>query len=123
MKKELLTIEFRYCDKPQGDYDTGDKSKTITIGIFDTIEEGVIEGNKVLAILSKTFEVRAKDKFEVIGLFGYPNRLVTNTCYPTKGIQYFAKITPLDFMDLSEMVDETFSALDRYEKHEVLEQN
>ena len=46
MTKELLTIEFRYRDKPKSDSDSEHRSKTITIGVFDTLEEAIVEGNK-----------------------------------------------------------------------------
>lgn len=115
--KELLTIEFRYHDKPDdagfGEYPT----KTITIGVFDTLEEAVSEGNKALKVLSENFQVRADDRFKVHGLFGCPHRLVTNCCYPTKGVQYFATITPLKFDDLSETIVETFKAFERYKQY------
>ena len=118
MTKELLKIEFRYHDKPKGEHDGGYRNKTITIGVFDTLEEAIIEGNKALDILSKTFEVRAEDKFKLKYLFGNPNKLVTNTCYPTNKIQYYAKIESLKFDDLSETINETFKAFDRYKEYE-----
>ena len=114
MTKELLTIEFRYHDTPRADWHSGHKTKTITIGVFDTLEEAVTEGNKALKILSEKFEVRANDRFKVRGLLGQPDRLVTNTCYPTKGIQYFAQITKLNYDDLGETITETFDAFKRY---------
>lgn len=117
MVKELLTIEFRYHDKPKGEHDSEYKNKTITIGVFDTIEEAIIQGNRTLEILSKNFELRGNDKFKVKGLFGQPDRLVTNTCYPTKGIQYFAKIEKLKFDDLNETLKETFKAYERYKEY------
>ena len=115
MKKELLTIEFRYHDKPISDDFSGCATKTITLGVFDTLEEAITEGNKALDVLCQTFEVR--EKFKLIHLFGHPNRLVTNTCYRTNGIEYFAKITPLKFDDLSETISETFTAFERYKDH------
>jgi len=45
MKKELLTIEFRYHDKPLSKDFGGHESKTITIGVYDTLDEAIIEGN------------------------------------------------------------------------------
>ena len=117
MTKELLTVEFRYHDVPKGDYDCEYKSKTITIGVYDTLDEAIAEGNKILNVLSESFEVRSDDKFQKVFLFGGPKRLVTNCCYSTRGIQYFAKIDQLKFDDLSEMVKETFDAADRYRKH------
>lgn len=122
MDKHLLTVEFRYCDAPEGEYGTEYKNKTITIGIADTLEEAVLEGNKVLNILAEHFEVRPEDKFSTKGFFGKPKRLATNTCYPTKGVQYFAKIETLKFDSLNETIGETFKASDRYRKFRNSEQ-
>lgn len=116
MTKELLTIEFRYMDKPKSEDFSGATNKTITIGIYDTLEEAVDMGNSALNVLSKSFEVRPNDKFKVKGLFGLPERLVTNTCYPTKGVQYFAKITKLNFELINATVVEAFKARERYEE-------
>lgn len=123
MTKELLTIEFRYHDRPISDAFSGHTDKTITIGIYDTLEEAIAEGNKCIDILSKHFQVRSDDKFAMKFLFGQPCRLVTNCCYPTKGIEYFAKITQLKFDDLAETINETFEAFERYKnyKNETLE--
>ena len=112
MKKEMLTIEFRYTVKPINDDYSGYKTKNITIGVYDTIEEAIEEGNKVLNAISSRFEIRTDDKFKLKSLFGFPKRLVTNTCYPTKGVQYFAKITPLDFKNVSNTIDEIFKEVD-----------
>ena len=90
------------------------RNKIITIGIFDTLEQAIEKGSKTLEILSKHFQVRADDKFQLHYLFGNPRRLVTNCCYPTNGILYFAKITPLRFDDLSNTIKETFDAYGRY---------
>ena len=114
MKKELLTIEFRYNDKKPENDDYSCISKTITIGIYDTLNEAVKEGNKTIGILSKHFEVRRDDKFKVSGLFGMPDRLVTNCCYTTKGVSFFAEITSLNFDDLETTINEAFVSSDRY---------
>ena len=115
MTKELVTIEFRYHDKPKGECGTEYRTKRITIGIFDTMEEAVIEGNKAISVLSEKFQVR--NNFKIKGLFGNPDRLVTNTCYPTKRIEYFAKITKLEYSDLNDTINETFEAFKRYEEY------
>ena len=120
--KELLTIEFRYMDKPKSEYFSGHETKRITIGIYDTLEEAIEEGNKVINTLSKTFEVRHDDKFKLKYLFGYPDRLVTNTCYPTNKIQYFAKITKLSFDNLEDTINEAFKAGERYKEFKNSEQ-
>lgn len=104
MTKELLQVEFRYNtprdEKGISRYNT----KTITIGIYNTLGEAAGAGNAVLDILSETFEVRGK--FKQKGLLGYPDRLITNTCYPTNRVQYFASITKLNYNDLEESVSE-----------------
>lgn len=55
MEKELLTIELSHHDLAP---------ETITIGIYDTIDEAVKEGNKALELLSRYFEVRKGDFFK-----------------------------------------------------------
>lgn len=117
MKRELLTIEFRYFDSPLHDGGSGYKTKRITIGIFDTLEEAVQKGNCVIQELSKQFEVRQDDKFAVHGLFGLPMRLVSNCCYPTNGVSYFAKITTLDFADIPTTISEAFEATARHRRY------
>lgn len=116
MKKEILTIEFRYRDKSTGDHDGGHRTKTVTIGIYDTLEEAIEAGNKALSVLAQRFQVRHDDRFKMKHIFGNPQRLVTNCCYPTNGIQYFAKIEKLDFADLGGTINETFAAFERYKK-------
>lgn len=116
-KKELVTIEFRYHDISLNENFSGSTNKTITIGIFDTLEEAINKGNEAIEILAKSFEVRHDDKFMLKFLFGAPKRLVSNCCYSTRGIQYFARITPLYFDDLSDMINETFMTTDRYIKY------
>lgn len=123
MEKHVLTIEFRYNDKPRGEWDSVHQTKKITIGIYENLEEAIHEGNDRLKLLSKFYQVRPDDKFKVKGLFGNPTTLVTNTCYPTKGIQYFAKIEKLVFGDLESMIKETFSAFGRYKAHDLAEKS
>lgn len=117
MIKELVTIEFRYYDSPECDGLSGYTERNITIGIFDNIDEAIIAGNLAIDELAINFEVRSDDKFMNNYLFGNPKRLVSNCCYPTNGIQYFAKITPLIFKDVKEMVDEAFLAYYRYKEY------
>lgn len=114
MSKELLRIEFRYSNIPNSIGSTY-RNKFITIGIYDTLEEAVNVGNKLLTeTLSKYFQVRETDRFSVKGPLGMPERLVSNCCYPTKGITYFAKITKLDFDDVENTVTSIFKSVDKY---------
>jgi hypothetical protein len=114
MNKELLTIEFRTY---------GAISKTTTIGIFDNLEEAIKKGNEVITELARYFEVRADDKFKIRGLFGNPERLVTNCCYPTQGIEYFAKITKLEFTTIEETINDIVKRKNKYLLEQEEEEN
>jgi len=118
MKKELLTVEFRYCDAPQDAHDCEHKYKTITIGVYDSLEEAIKKGNEVVQELSQYFEVRHDDKFSLNGgIIGSPERLVTNYCHQTNGVAYFAKITQLNFTDMPAVIQEAFKAAARYNEY------
>lgn len=120
MTKQLLKVEFRYHKIPTSEFGCDSVTKEITIGIYDTLEDAVKKGNEVLATLSKHFQVR--EKFEVRGFLGSPNKLVTNTCYPTEGIQYFASIETLEFEDdLENTINEVFNTTRKYNRQRNLD--
>lgn len=96
--KQLLRIEFRWNEHEY-------KSKRITIGVYDTIEEAVTAGNNLLASLNNEFEIRADDKFSVKGKWGIPTRLVTNVCYKDH-VKFFAKIEQLNYIDIFDEIKE-----------------
>lgn len=121
--KELLTVEFRYNDAPNKNGCSGYTEKTITIGIFDTLEEAIKVGNNILCELSKYFKVKEDDKFMSNYLFGLPRTLVTNCCYPTKNVRYFAKIQQLQFGDINTTILDAFNAVDRYNDYKSKEYN
>lgn len=73
---------------------------------------------EAIELLSKYFEVRSDDHFFKNALFGMPNTLVSNCCYPTQQIAYFAKIIPLHFNDLEAAIKEAFAARERFRKYE-----
>ena len=124
MQKELLEIEFRYNDRPIGSRPVFPFRYPFLAAAQEVdLVKPVKAGNETLKVLSEHFQVRADDRFKVRGLFGTPDRLVTNCCYTTKGIAYFAKITPLKFDDLSETIAETFKAYDRYRQYRREQEN
>lgn len=108
MKKQLLKVEFRY-NKVDAEGNIQCKSRTIHIGVYNKIDIAVKWGNKLLDQLSTRFEVRGGDRFRVNGLFGYPDRLVSNCCYPTKGVTYYAKIEELDFDLVTNVLEDIFN--------------
>lgn len=118
MVKELVKIEFRYSDKPDDDGFGEYKSKTVTIGIYDTIKEAIEIANKTLELLKKyNFEIRSNDYFKEDDLFDQPTRLVSNCCYPTNRISYFLSIIKLEFSNLEDVIKEIFKASERYEEY------
>lgn len=115
MTKELLTIEFRYLEMPKNEAWTEHRNKTITIGVFDTLEEAILRGNEMLTELSKSFEIRPEDRFKLKHLFGTPCRLVCNVRRKTN-IDFYAKIEQLKYDDLSQAVKEVKEATNKYVK-------
>lgn len=118
MTKELLQIEFRYRDAPNDDGIDSCKSKTVTVGVYDTLEEAVKAGNTTLEMMKTCFEIRPDDRFAVHGLFGRPTRLVTNCCYSRDRVKYFAKIQKLDFAPVADYISEAFEAVARFKEYE-----
>ena len=113
MNKELLTVELRYHSVPKSEYSSGYESKTITIGVYDSLEEAVKEGNKVLDKLSSKFKFR--DLFGTNnGVFGSATRLVCDFChgYP----EVFCKIEQLKYDDICKVINEVFDSEDKYKK-------
>lgn len=124
MTKELVTIEFRYVDKPKSEHFSGHESKTVTIGVYDTLEEAIVAGNKVLEILEKNFKIHVfpngkgeakRERFSKNGgCFGYPQRLVSNLAYLQTPFDFYAKIEKLTYDDVQETIDHVLEGRKRY---------
>lgn len=111
MNKELLTIEFRYHVIPKSDYTSGFESKKITVGVYNTLEDAVKEGNKVLKELSSRFKFY--ESFGTHnGVFGSATRLVSDCFrgYP----QVFCKITQLKYDDIRKVMNDVIDSEDKY---------
>lgn len=109
-----MTIEFRYHEVPKSEYSCEYVSKTITIGVYDTLEEAVKEGNKVLNKLSSKFKFR--DSFGLHNsLFDTATRLVCD--YTTCDVEVFCEIEQLKYEDdISKVMDEVFDSEEKYRK-------
>ena len=128
MTKELLTIEFRYHDKPKNEAFSGHETKRITIGIYDTLDEAIVEGNKALEVFEKHFKLNTawnkKDRFSKNGgPFGYPNRLITPLAYLQTPFDFYTKITQLTYADVDETISEVLKALERYKEYKKSQQD
>ena len=124
--KHLVRIEFRYEDVPKGEYDPEHKSKTITIGVFDTFEDACIEGNKALEVLEKHFKIHVfpgnkeakKDRFSKNGgCFGGKQNLITNLAYLQTPFSFYARIETLKYEDVETTILSIVEAKNRYKEH------
>lgn len=111
MNKELLTIEFCYRTIPKSDYDSGRESKVVTIGVYDTLEDAIKEGNNVLKELSSKFKF-CESFGTHNGAFGSATRLVSDCFrgYP----QVFCKITQLKYDDIRKVMNDVIDSEDKY---------
>ncbi len=130
MEKYLVTIEFRYLDAPKGEYDSSHKSKTITIGVFDSIDEAHNEGNKSLEVLESKFKMHtfpqgyeaAKERFSKKGgCFGSAKNLITNLAYLKTPFEFYAKVTTLKYLDINETISNIAEARNRYKDYKALQ--
>lgn len=132
MTKELVTIEFRYLDSPRGEWDSTHKNKTITIGVFDNLEEAIVEGNKALEALENNFEFHSfpdgskaeKERFGLSnGCFNSPKKLITDLAYLKTPFSFFAKITKLFYDDIEETINVVLESRKRHLEYKLSEKN
>jgi len=125
MEKYLVTIEFRYRDKPKNENDCSYKSKTITIGVYDTFNEACENGNNILEVMESKFKLHVfpsgekakKERFSKNGgSFKSKKALITNLAYLQTPFQFFAQIKTLKYTNTNESIDDIVTAIKRY-KH------
>lgn len=121
MEKHLVTIQFSYMDKPYNEHFSGNTSKTITIGVFETIDEAIEQGNKALEVLEANFDLNdawnKKNRFSKTGgPYNWPKILVTNLAYLKTPFEFYAKITKLEHVDVQVTVDEVLKAIKRFQE-------
>lgn len=130
MEKFLVTIEFRYSDKPKGEYDCSFKGKTITIGVYDDFDEACVNSNKLLEKLESRFTIHTfPDGSEAKrgrlskngGCFGGKNILVTNLAYLRTPFEFYVKIQTLHYLDVEETISEVLEAGKRYKEYKIKE--
>lgn len=114
MEKYIVKIEFRYKAIPKSDsfYASDCCNKEITIGIYNSLDEAIKQGNKSLEVLKTKF--RFNDCFSKYGgIFGKPNKLVCNFEHRNKP-QFFAKIETLHFDGLASVMEDVFNANEKW---------
>jgi len=114
MEKYIVKVEFRYNAIPKSDspYASDYYNKIITIGIYDSLEDAIKEGNKSLEVLKEKFKFN--ECFSKHGgPFGRPKGLVCNFENRNKP-QFFATIEALHFDDLASAMEDVFHEHERW---------
>lgn len=128
MIKYLAEVEFRYHDKSTGEYDSGHRSKTVTIGVFDTFDEAASKGNEMLEVLESSFKLNPhwnkRERFSKNGgCFGSPKNLITNLAYLQTPFEFYARIITLKHDDISQTIKEVLESIDRYKEYKSLNED
>lgn len=116
----IVDIEFRYSDWNNEEERSTQKSKTVTIGIYNTYEEAVKAGNEMLETQLETrFPLnpyyKRKERFGEIYAYSKRN-LISELTYLTTPFNFFAHIRKLEISPVSETIDEVLKAENRYKE-------
>lgn len=116
MEKFMLQVELRYGTVPKKEYHPEHVCEYTTIGVYDTFQEAIKEGNRVLNEIISKHSLSVRDGFgEHNGPFRSATTLVTNCCTHER-VQYFAQITPLKFLDLDERIKFAFESQRKHDE-------
>ena len=122
MRKYLVTVKLVYNDAPKNDFLSGITKKTITIGVYDTQNDAITNGNKALEAFEKRFPLNphwnVKERFSKNGgPIGEPKYFITNTAWITTPFALSANITVLNYQDVEETINNVLDAQKRYKEY------
>ena len=109
MNKFLVRFEFNYHYVRTSNSESGNKSKRITIGVYDTFDEAAKHGNEVLEYLEKHFLLNPNCDTKVRfskdgGCFGFPKDLISNVGYLRTPFYFCGTIKCLVYEDFRETI-------------------
>lgn len=114
MEKYIVQVEFRYkaIPKSYSAYASDCYSRKITIGIYDSIDEAIKQGNKSLDVLKAKFSFN--NCFSKNG--GIPGTVYKSVCnfVNRDKPQFFAEIKTLHFDDLASVMEDVFNANEKW---------
>jgi hypothetical protein len=126
MESFLVTIEFRYSDKPDS-HDSTSRNKKVTIGVYDTFDEACIGGNKLMETLESKFPLHVfpngrgtakKERFSKNGgCFGSKHVLISNLAYLKTPFVFYAKITTLKKTPVDDTINSVVNSVNRYKEY------
>lgn len=107
MKKYMVSIEFQYTtpeEEDESEYACHDFNKIVTIGVYDTMEEAIKNGNGIFPKLEFMFPLNPHyNKRERFSIY---HTLISNIGYIRTPFSFFAKITPLDISDMEDTISD-----------------
>jgi len=103
MDKYLVKIEFRYTGMDTSGQDIRCKSKTVTIGVFDSFEKACIEGNKIFPKLEERYKLNPN--YNIKQRLSFDKRLISDLAYIQTPFQFFVSIETLHYKNISENLD------------------
>jgi len=113
-KQYLLTFEFRYSDAPNSYGGTSD-SKTLTLGVFDNLQEAYSVGNKKLEFLESKFSLNKawnrKDRLND------NKHLISELVYLETPFWFLLIITTLNYYSFEEEFNKVLLARKRYDSY------
>lgn len=100
------------------------KLKKVTVGVYDTQEEAIINGNKTLEKFEKYFPLNPhynkKERFSKNGgCFGSFKNLVTELSWIETPFDLYANIEILDYKDVDETIKSVMEAEKRYKEYKI----
>ena len=126
MEKYLLSIEFRYKEIPESELISENKSKKLTIGVFNDFKKACIEGNKLMENLESKFNIHVfpngkgnakKQRFSNNGgPFGSKKTLISNLAYLKTPFCFYAKIDTLKMDDVNRTIDQITDSIKKYKE-------
>lgn len=123
--KYLVQIEFRYQRIPPSEIYSQHTDTMLTLGVYNDEQEAYNAGNEALEKLEAKYPIHVfpsgqeapKERFSKNGgAFGSSKRLITNLAYLKTPFSFYAKVTPLFFDGLEEVVDMVHGSLKKYRK-------
>tara|TARA_R110000765_G_scaffold5492_2_gene17214 strand:+ start:526 stop:924 length:399 start_codon:yes stop_codon:yes gene_type:complete len=126
MEKFLVTIEFRYNDVLRHKKGWTQKTKKVTIGVYDNFDDACKEGNKLMENLESKFDLHIfpngkgtakRERFSRNdGCFGSKKNLITNLAYLKTPFQFFANITTLKYDVIDNVIEEVTDSVKSYKE-------
>ena len=112
-EKFLVSIEFRFGRIPETKYECDETSRRITVGIYDTMDKALEQGNKALDLIKEKLGVEPNfcDKLRE-NYYSYP--LVVFYRHMGSPFDLYVSVKTLKFDDIGSVVDDVIKACEEF---------